>query len=727
MKRLLCSISLLALVAAPHNAIPQTAAPSQSGTSQQQQSAILVADEVFITRDKTLVAQGNVEAFQGNTRLQARAIRYNQGTGALEIEGPITLSEGAETILLADAAQLDPDLQNGLLTGARLILNQQLQLAANQINRVEGRYSQLYKTAVTSCHVCENGEPPLWQIRARRVVHDQQEQQLYFDEAQFRIRNVPVFYIPRLRLPDPTLDRATGFLAPTIRSTSQLGTGIKVPYFIKLGDHRDLTLTPYLSPSTRTFEFRYRQAFRSGRIKFDGAITRDDELPGETRGYLFGDGQFDLQRDYKLEFNVELTTDRAYLTEYGYSSNDRLTSELTVSRARRDEYVRASVFNFETLRDGEDNSTQPTFVLDGAYERRYFPRTLGGELRLGLQAHGHRRSSDRDTDGPDADLIVDGRDVTRLNGRVDWIHRAIMRGGIVADTRVGASFNFFDIAQDATFDKNHSDLTTNAALALRYPLMRRGAAGVVDVLEPVVQLGWVDGTRLVIPNEESTRVEFDQGNLLSLSRFPRPDRRERGTTAAVGMTWTRVDPDGWDAHVALGQVFRNDSDPAFSASSGLDGTQSDYLLAGQIKMPDGLSLTGRSLFDKDFEFAKAELRGDWDFNRGRLGGSYVWLDEDPAEERLQAVSEISLDGSYRINAQWTANADWRFDVADDRAATAGLGLTYFNECVTVDLSVRRRYATSTSVEPSTDFGFNVGLRGFAANSGTERYERSCRK
>ena len=185
--------------------------------------AILVADQVFITQDRTLVAQGNVEAFQGQTRLRARAIRYNQQSGALEIEGPITISEGDDTLILADAAELEPDLQNGLLRGARLILDQQLQLAAQQIDRVDGRYSQLYKSAVTSCKVCQDGRPPLWQIRAKRVIHDQLEQQLYFDEASFRIRNVPIFYLPRLRLPDPTLERATGFLQPSLRTTSQLG------------------------------------------------------------------------------------------------------------------------------------------------------------------------------------------------------------------------------------------------------------------------------------------------------------------------------------------------------------------------------------------------------------------------------------------------------------------------------------------------------------------------
>ncbi len=86
----------------------------------------------------------------------------------------------------------------------------------------------------------------------------------------------------------------------------------------------------------------------------------------------------------------------------------------------------------------------------------------------------------------------------------------------------------------------------------------------------------------------------------------------------------------------------------------------------------------------------------------------------------------SLDGSYDINRAWSASADYRFDIADNRSAIAGFGLTYNNECVTVDLSVNRRYSTSTSVEPSTNIGFNIGLRGFAASSGKERYVRSCR-
>lgn len=698
--------------------LPLAAQDSQSG------AAMLVADQLYITRDRVLVAEGNVEAFQNGTRLAAKRISYNQSSGALEIIGPITLTDDDGTLILADAAQLDADLRNGILRGARLVIAEQLQLAAVQIDRVDGRYSQLYKTAVTSCRVCDDGRPPLWQIRAKRVIHDEIERQLYFDEAQLRIGRVPVLWLPRLRLPDPTVRRATGFLIPSIRSTSQLGVGLKIPYFIKLGDHRDLTLTPYLSSSTKTLEFRYRQAFTAGRIQFDGAITRDDLRPSETRGYLFGAGIFDLPQDFRLSFALETVSDDAYLREYRYSDKDRLRSDVTVFRVRRDEFIRGSFINFKTLRDGEVNATLPTLVLDGEYERRFFPRALGGELRLSLNAHSHRRTSDLRVDGPDDDSIVDGRDVARLHGEILYLGGRTF-GGLRADWRLGASADLFDISQDDTFTEAQSEVVPFGALTLRYPMVRQGANGRRQVLEPIAQLAWTGGDPLDLPNEESTRVEFDQGNILALSRFPEPDRRERGAVAAIGVNWARFDPNGWDTALTLAQVYREAEDISFSQTSGLSGANSDLLIAGQLTDLNGFSLTARGLIDQDFDLSKAELRGAYDFRRGRVGGSYIWLGADAAEDRVQDVAEVTLDGAFRLSRHWTATADWRYDTASDRAATAGIGLSYQNECVSVDFTVDRRYTSSTSVEPSTNFGFNIGLRGFSANTGTERYVRSC--
>jgi len=124
------------------------------------------------------------------------------------------------------------------------------------------------------------------------VIHDQQERQLHFENAQLRVLGIPVFWLPRLRLPDPTLKRATGFLVPKMRSTSKLGFGIKAPYFITMGRYADLLLTPYLSAKTTTLEYRLRKNWARGEINLGGAVSRDDLRPGETRSFLFGTGGF---------------------------------------------------------------------------------------------------------------------------------------------------------------------------------------------------------------------------------------------------------------------------------------------------------------------------------------------------------------------------------------------------------------------------------------------------
>ena len=165
----------------------------------------LIADSLQITDAQTLVAQGHVQVFYQGKTLSAQSLVYDETADRLLIEGPIVLSDGSANKVLASQADMAADLTEGILTSARLVLAEQLQLAAANLQRVEGRYSVLNKVVASSCKICKAGATPLWEIRAKRVVHDAQGQQLYFDNAQLRFGGIPVFYIPRLRMPDPNL------------------------------------------------------------------------------------------------------------------------------------------------------------------------------------------------------------------------------------------------------------------------------------------------------------------------------------------------------------------------------------------------------------------------------------------------------------------------------------------------------------------------------------------
>ncbi|NOD29297.1 LPS-assembly protein LptD [Ruegeria atlantica] len=693
-----------------------SAEPDPQAAQSQAEPALLVADKVFITPDRKLVAEGNVEAFQGDTKLSAQRVTYDRETGELTLEGPIRIDQGGQSTLLADSGQLDSGIQNGLLIGARMVFDQQIQIASVQAKRAAGRYTQFSKVSATSCHVCTNGKPPLWQIRARKVTHDQLERQLYFEGAQLRVLDYPVFYFPYLRLPDPTLERATGFLVPSIRSTSQLGTGVQVPYFFKLGDHKDLTLTPYLSGKTTTLGYRYRQAFVNGRIQLEGAYTRDDVQPDQDRGYLFASGWFNLKNDFRLTFALQTTSDDAYLADYGLPGLDRLRSEIALERIKRDTAFKTSLIHYKTLRDSENQDEIPSRVFDLNYEKRFFPGALGGEVRLAFIGHAHERTSD-------ADIV--GRDLARATVDAEWLRSWTFASGLRADATLGASVDTFNIRHDSNFPSNVTRSTPRAALTLRYPMTRREKTGAVQLLEPIAQLGWTHVSDTDVPDDESTFQEFDQGNLLALSRFPAEDQREDGATGVIGLNWARYGADGQQALVTLGQVFRADADPNFTLTSGLQGTTSDLLVAGQITTANGWSLGGRGLIDSDFSFVKAELRGAWASEFAGLSGSYIWQEEDPAENIADEISEIWLLGRYQVDQNWLTNAEARYDLNQSEPIRLGLGVTYQNECVQVNMSVSRRFTSTSTIEPSTEFGFTLSLTGYALEGDGNTYKRKC--
>lgn len=701
---------------------PSYALQAQSTPDSSEQIPVaLVADQILLTPERTLIAQGNVEAFRGRTKLQAERISFDSETGSLEIIGPIRIDEGGDVTILADAAQLDRDLQNGLLRGAKLIFQQQVQLSALQMTRAQGRYTQLYKTAVTSCDICNDGRPPLWQIRAERVTHDQQERQLFFENAHILVRDVPIFYLPALRIPDPTLERATGFLVPSLLSTSDLGTGIQLPYFIKIGDHKDLTVTPHLSTETRSIALKYRQAFHNGDIEINTAFSRDEILPGEDRGYLFAKGTFTTKRGYTLKFDIQTVSDDTYLADFDISDTDRLSSTLGLSKANRDKLVRTSFTTYKTLRSSEDQDTVPTNVVAGTYEKRLFPRHLGGEFQFGLDLLSFNRASS--VAGTETES--NGRDVTRVSADASWQRNWSLPYGVQANWITALGVDSVALSDDDFFENDAIQVTPATAVTFRLPLARTTASGAKQIIEPIAQLGWSNISGDDIPNETSNISEFDQGNLLSLSRFPEDDARDDGTRFVYGLNWSHFDPKGWETSASVGQIFRSDALSDFTQSSGLDGISSNLLLASQLRTQDDLTLTARGLLDTDLSITKAEFRGDWENDKLDLSGSYIWLEADEDEDRDDDTSELWLDGSYRINSSWKSLANVRYDIDGNRATRAGVGVSYSNECVTLSLSFRRSYTSTTSVEPQTDLGFTLSLNGFSVKSGNTSQRRSC--
>ena len=682
-----------------------------------QELASLIADEIEVDLSGRVTATGNVEVFYKGTRLTASSISYFRDEGRLTIEGPIRVFEADGTILVASSAELDRDLRTGILRSARLVLDQQLQLAANEISRVGDRYTNLDRVVASSCEICASNPTPVWEIRARQVIHDREERQLYFSDAQLRIVGIPVFYAPRLRLPDPTLKRARGFLPFRLNTSSDLGTGVRMPYFIPFGPHQDITVTPYLATSTQTVELAFRKEMRLGSIRAEGAATKDD-IEG-SRGYLFADAQLLLPRGFRLDGQVEFVSDPGYLFTYNYSDKDRLTNEVAITRYRDKDRFHAAVTEFRTLRPSEIpiRDTLPDRFVELTYSRDIPALSFGGKTTATVRAAALNRPSSLD---------VNGRDTSRIGVALDWRDDWLFGPGLVASAELGVNADAYNIGQDSNFASNVSRIVPRGAFELRWPFARQTQDGGREILEPIVRFDLADERGESVPVEDSVIVEFDEANLFSHSRYPGVDGAEEGGRVAVGIAWRRSDPSGWTLNGALGRVAHLDGDLGFAEGSGLVGDESEWLLAARFGMGDRVAILNRSLFDESLDFTLSETRVDWRTDTFSLGSSYVFAVPEPAEGRTDKLSEWSFEGDYALNDRWTASAEWRYDFTGGRAARTGVGLGYRSECIDVSFTLSRRFADSTAVDPTTDFGFRVELIGAGGDTGQRSERSSCR-
>ena len=460
-------------------------------------------------------------------------------------------------------------------------------------------------------------------------------------------------------------------------------------------------------------------------MQVDGALSSDDLGRKGIRGYVFANGRFDLRHEIKLDFSLGAVSDIAYLNDYDISPQDRLDSHISLTRVKRDSLTEARLTHYQSLRASENDDTQPTMMASLSHERRMFEGLMGGELRAAAALHGHMRWSKQGNDGSDPGIEPDGRDVSRLSADLSWRKRWTLMGGLRAGLRTHLWMDRYSTGQDETAKRVVSRAMPGVALDLRLPLARAGAGGGGTLIEPIAMIGWTGGTRGGNPNDESTRVEFDEGNLLALSRFPALDRREHGLSGVMGLRWLYRAPDDWSASLAMGQVWREEADLDFTRSSGLERERSDLLIAAQFLHPAGYSLSARGLLDPSQRLTKAEASASYGNDRYDLSASYLLLTTDLSEDRDTAQSEWTLDGVYRIDDHWQSTALARYDIAGRRLDRTGLGLQYRNECVRVTVSAARKFASATNLEPSTDFDLSVALTGFSSGGSAKEYARTC--
>ena len=689
--------------------------------------ALIKADEITYDESLSLVtARGHVEISQGNRVLLADVVTYNQKTEVMTASGNVSLVEPTGEVFFSNYAEFTNQMRDGVVATLRMLLVDNSRMAATGGKRTNGTITELKKGVFSPCDLCASdpSKPPLWQIKAYRIVDDSETKNIEYRDAIMELAGVPVFYTPYLSMPDPTVKRRSGFLFPSFGHQTGLGTVERTPYFWAIANDRDATITPiFTSDQGPVLAAQYRQRFTNGSMLLEGSATDGDSsgtnVPSgqkTTRGHVFGNGRFDVDDTWRTGFNIARATDSTYLTRYGFgagggnlgsgvgnvaglNTSKELTTSAFVEGFDQRNYARLSGYSFQDINTGAVAGKTPLVLPLGQYNYVGLADRWGG-----------RTSVDTSILGLTRDI---GTDTRRVSVRPSWQKPVTSSGGSITTFTTALQADAYDVnnvtqPNGQSFGGQTGRLVPQTMADWRYPLAKQHER-FTEVLEPIAAVVAVPTgvNPPQIPNEDSQSVDFDDLNILSISRYPGIDRVEGGEHIVYGLRWSGYGQSGASTSTFLGQSYSFQKHPDFGVGSGLDNNASDIVGRLRITPADYFDFLYRFRTDADdLMFRRNEVGLAVGPPRFRITNEYSFLRASPNTNGTQLVTgnreQMATSASIVLTDYWNIGGT---TINDLTSATGGplynsLHFTYHDECVTFTTTFFRRY-TSTGVGTNT--------------------------
>ncbi|MES2834993.1 MAG: LPS assembly protein LptD [Pseudomonadota bacterium] len=562
--------------------------------------------------------------FRGHL-LRAGRLAYDMAAGTAAAADRVEVIDPQGNRVYASLLELDQDLEAGVAVDFATRTADGASLMAATAVRRSPTLNELNYVIFTPCPICDaEGKPkqPSISIQAERVVQDESLRAVIYRNAIFRIGGVPVLYLPVFAHPDPTVDRASGFLVPTVNYDQDRGVSYEQPYLIVVSPSEDWLISPQINAEVSPLlNAQWRRRFANGTIvarggytyarnfgDFDrdppfGDIDTDPDIPldQEHRSYLLAHGEFDPSGPWRWGFTAERTSDKTLFDRYDirdpyqdnglyYGDQRRLISQIYAERQTARSYLSVAAFDMQSLRVQtavEDAPGLNIFESDDSLplvaplvEARWEPEgpVFGGRLRL----RGSSVALTRDAYvggpvlrpeiipvGPTAGLP--GVDTRRVTGQIDWRRVLISAAGVRWEPFVDLRADFYSIDDLPPFLGMDGETVTrnrlSAGLDVSYPLVRRFASGADLVIEPLAQLSWSSKSDLDprIPIEDSQTIELDESSLFRMDRFPGYDLYEGGTRFTAGARASLRWDDIRSASLFIGRSWREDELPGLLA------------------------------------------------------------------------------------------------------------------------------------------------------------------
>jgi len=736
-----------------------------------EEQLLLESDELIYDNDRGLVvATGNVQIAYGRSTLVADRVEYNQQSGRVLAIGNVEILEPNGNRIFAQEIDITDDFRDGFVSALNVATPDNTRIAAESAERRDGQITSFNNGVYTACKACEENpeKPPFWQIRAKKVVVNNNTKTVEYEDASLEFFGRPVAKLARFSHADPAIKRKSGFLIPNISDDENLGFGYRQGYFFNLAPNYDLTVWgTYYSQQGFLGEAEWRHRLANGEysIRYAG-INQDDpsvfrntfiDAQETDRHAIITNGLFDINERWKFGWNALLQTDDNFARTYNINGLDvrDVTNDIFLTGIGEKNYFNVSAEDF-LVQDNRIDSSPGIFGLPGNQSFTDQQATVlpildynavsgeefgYGQLSFDLNVTNIERGAPQ----------IDNFDsIARASAEVDWKASTITDAGAVVTSSLSVRGDALRVDPENQPNPAFNALISSdsiyrvmpaAMVEIRYPLIAQTGTA-THLFEPIAQvIARPDETNIgEFVNEDSQSLVFDTTNLFERDKFSGFDRVEGGTRANVGFRYSSSFASGANLNVVAGQSFQLAGDNSFADTrdlvnvgneSGLETARSDYVASLQLDNGAGLAAgVGVRLDEEDLGLKRAEVstriaQPDYTFT-----GSYIFIESQPNTRSilLPATSaffepprdrhEVSGSASVRLNENWRAFGSVTYDLETSDIVRDSLGLSYDNDCFSFSVSYSNLSQEFNGDSSERSINFSLGLRtigGFSRN------------
>ena len=236
------------------------------------------ADQVsYDEASELVVAAGRVRMDRDGYYLAADKVEWNRRSGEVVAIGNVVVLSPEGDRIIGDHVVLDDSLRDATVDNLLVVLESGGRLAARRATRVNGTLT-LNQAIYTPCPVTTvAGCPknPSWSISAARVTRDPVRGRLRFEGGRLTVLGITLPLIPVFNVSDGINNQAaSGLLMPQFSLSSSNGVEISLPYYLRMGSNKDLTITPHaFLKALPAIEARWRHLTSIGAYQLGGFVT----------------------------------------------------------------------------------------------------------------------------------------------------------------------------------------------------------------------------------------------------------------------------------------------------------------------------------------------------------------------------------------------------------------------------------------------------------------------